>query len=296
MKKPYSSIAKYFIFFCIVGVLFCIVWNAYAINVTASQSWPEIIRISLLLYVIIFIVLLLVTLFWMYIYAKINPKRAKKYNNKYIIWILALLTFTWYAIHYTFFPRYSYWWDAKPVIYLYPEQKSDIFVGLDYKWELIADYPAFDESIGGWNVTADTDSTLIDKRDGKEYSYIFWEWMPEEEVDWDLSTGFVVEGNNVRDFLQDILPKMWLTPKEYNEFIVYWYPLLQDNPYNLIHFAGEQYTQRAELTTTPSYDSLLRVFMVAKALDRPIDIKAQEFSPFEREWFTVVEWGGTILK
>lgn len=70
---------------------------------------------------------------------------------------------------------------------------------------------------------------------------------------------------------------------------------MKDNPYNLIHFAGESYTQTAPLTITPKEDSLLRVFMVFKALKAPIEVEAQTFRPFERKGFTVIERGGTEL-
>jgi hypothetical protein len=83
--------------------------------------------------------------------------------------------------------------------------------------------------------------------------------------------------------LQEILPKTGMTPKEYNEFIVYWYPIIQKNKYNLIHFASEQYTDTAPLTTVPEYDSLLRVFMVIKPLEEPINIEPQDFNKFERK-------------
>ena len=62
-----------------------------------------------------------------------------------------------------------------------------------------------------------------------------------------------------------------------------------DNPYNLISFAGEEYTKTAPLTITPQPDSILRVFMVYKALQEPIEIPAQTFEPFERKGFSVVE-------
>lgn len=184
----------------------------------------------------------------------------------------------------------------KPVIYLYPEQKTDITVKLDYKWKLIADYPKYDETIKWWEVTAYPDSTIINKADNKEYSYLFWEWMPNEKIDWNIDKWFVVKWSETREFLQVILPKIWLTPREYNEFIVYWYPILQNNRYNLIHFAWIQYTEHAPLETVPKYDSILRVFMVAKPLDKPIEIEAQVFPKFERKWFTVVEWGGSVVK
>ncbi|MEI7690748.1 MAG: hypothetical protein WCI63_03935 [bacterium] len=70
---------------------------------------------------------------------------------------------------------------------------------------------------------------------------------------------------------------------------------MENNKYNLIHFAEEEYTDSAKLTVTPSPDSILRVFMVFKPLDSYQDITPQKIKPFERKGFTVVEWGGTKL-
>jgi len=184
----------------------------------------------------------------------------------------------------------------KPVIYLYPEQKQDVTVQLDYQGKLIADYPAYDKKLGGWSVTAYPDGRLVSVADDKEYSYLFWEGESSRPIKWDLSTGFVVKGSQTREFLQDKLAQLGLTPKEYNEFIVYWYPKMKDNRFNLIHFAGEQYTATAPLTITPKPDSMLRVFMVFKPLNREIAIKPQEIQPFERHGFAVVEWGGTEVR
>ncbi len=185
---------------------------------------------------------------------------------------------------------------GKPVIYLYPEKTMNIKVELDFQGEIIADYPDYNPAISGWDVIAYVDGRLINKADNKEYSYLFWEGNPKNIYNFDLSHGFIVEGRDTKWFLQEKLSEIGLTPKEYNEFIVYWYPLMKNNTYNLIHFAGKKYTDTAPLTITPEPDSMLRVFMVFKPLDEPIEIKPQEITPFKRNGFTVVEWGGTELK
>lgn len=181
-------------------------------------------------------------------------------------------------------------------MYLYPEAQQDIQVQLDFQGTLIADFPRYNPQINGWKVSASPDGKLVNYADNLEYSYLFWEGIPEKKIDWDLSEGFVVAGSDTRAFLQEKLVFMGLTPKEYNEFIVYWYPLMQNNPYNLIHFAGEQYTQTAPLTITPTPDSMLRVFMVYKPLQEEVAIKEQPLQSFERKGFTVIEWGGTEVK
>ncbi len=180
---------------------------------------------------------------------------------------------------------------AKPVIYLYPEEETEVSVALDYDGKLTCTYPALD---GAWTVLARPDGTLTDLTDGKEYSYLFWEGK--SDWDYDMTRGFVVAGEDTAEFLQETLAQLGLTPKEYNEFIVYWLPKMQDNPYNLITFQGEDYTSHAELTIEPQPDSVLRVFMVWKGLEKPVEVEEQELPAFRREGFTVVEWGGTEVK
>ena len=178
----------------------------------------------------------------------------------------------------------------KPVIYLYPEQETTVSVSLDYAGTLTATYPAYED---GWCVTAEPDGTLHDEN-GNEYSYLFWEG--ENKTDYDFSTGFCVAGADTADFLREKLAEIGLTPREYNEFIVYWLPKMQDNPYNLISFQSEAYTDAAKLDIDPTPDSVLRVFMAWKPLSRPQTIEPQTFTPFARDGFTVVEWGGCEVK
>lgn len=180
--------------------------------------------------------------------------------------------------------------DEKPVIYLYPETTTEVNVKLDYAGKLTCTYPKYQN---GWNVIARPDGTLKDVKTGKEYSYLFWEG--ESKIKYDLSKGYVVKGKDTAEFLQEKLAQIGLLPKEYNEFIVYWLPEMEDNPYNLITFQNEVYTNSAVLTVNPKPDSVLRVFMAYKELEKPIKIEAPKITPFERKGFTVVEWGGTEI-
>ena len=180
---------------------------------------------------------------------------------------------------------------AKPVIYLYPEKTTDVSVKLDYAGDLTVTYPTYSD---GWQVTAQPDGTLTNHADGLEYSYLFWEGNGQLDVD--FSEGFVVKGEDTAAFLQKTLSSMGLTPKEYNDFIVYWLPYMQDNAYNLISFQQENYTEQAKLDIQPAPDSVLRVFMAFRPLEKPVEVTPQEWKPFERNGFTVVEWGGTEVK
>lgn len=179
----------------------------------------------------------------------------------------------------------------KPVIYLYPTSEQSVSVKLDYNGELTCTYPEYKD---GWNVIAEPDGTLTNIGDKREYSYLYWEGISKNQ--WDMSKGFVVKGEDTEEFLQEKLEYMGLTPREYNEFIVYWLPIMQENKYNLITFAGEEYENVAKLNITPKPDSILRIMMLFKSLDKPIEIEEQEIKSFERKGFTVIEWGGTEVK
>ena len=177
--------------------------------------------------------------------------------------------------------------DAKPVIYLYPEEETAVTVALDYGGTLTCTYPAAQDGV--WTVTASPDGTLRDE-EGQEYSYLFWEGAC--AASYDFSEGFCVSGADTAAFLEEALSSLGLNRREANEFIVYWLPQMEQNPYNLLSFQAEAYTDHARLEISPRPDSVLRVFMAWKALDEPVELPAQTLPAFVRTGFTVVEWGG----
>lgn len=176
---------------------------------------------------------------------------------------------------------------AKPVIYLYPEETIKVEVQLDYNGELTCTYPKYDD---GWKVMAQSDGTLTDTS-GQTYNYLYWEGL--DNISYDFSKGFCVAGEDTAGFLEDALSKLGLTRQEANEFIVYWLPMMEKNPYNLISFQTDIYTENAELRIIPTPDTLLRVFMAWKPLEEEVEIESQKPTTTDRKGFTVVEWGGT---
>ena len=178
----------------------------------------------------------------------------------------------------------------KPVIYLYPEQETEVAVRLDYDGRLTAAYPAYQD---GWTVTAQPDGTLTDQK-GMEYRYLYWEGT--DETRYDFSRGFCVKGGDTAAFLEQALAEIGLNRAEANEFIIYWLPRMEANEWNLISFQQEAYRESAKLIVDPAPDSMLRVFMAWKPAEQNIPIEPQEFEPFDRDGFTVVEWGGCEVK
>ena len=178
----------------------------------------------------------------------------------------------------------------KPVIYLYPEKETKVSVKLVLDGELTCTYPAYKD---GWTVTAMPDGTLTDAK-GQTYNYLYWEG--ESGMDYDFSEGFCVKGEETAAFLEEALEGLGLTRREANEFIVFWLPMMEQNPYNLISFQTENYTEAAKLTVSPAPDTLLRVFMAWKGAESLTELPEQKLAAPERTGFTVVEWGGTEVR
>ncbi|MCM1059034.1 MAG: hypothetical protein NC452_01935 [Eubacterium sp.] len=237
---------------------------------------------------------------WLYSVNGDDPDRRSEYQatgkklfvgERTMKYKLAYLTDAfWYGEYDPEENGFKYWFlgdYAKPVIYLYPEEKTDVSVKLSLNGEITCSYPDYRD---GWEVTAYPDGTITDKYDGEEYYCLYWEGKG--ALDWDMSKGFAVKREDTADFLRSKLKEIGFTPHESNEFIIYWLPELQKNECNFITFQTGTYEKNAKLEIDPVPDSMLRVFMVYEPCDKDFAPEPQEFETFERNGFTVVDWGG----
>ncbi|MBE6114749.1 MAG: hypothetical protein E7191_06670 [Erysipelotrichaceae bacterium] len=179
----------------------------------------------------------------------------------------------------------------KPAIYLYPEEEMRIHIEIESDGDLLTTYPKYNE---GWDVIAHPDGSIYDLGTKREYEYLFWEGQ--SYTNYDMSKGFVVARENTVDFLQDKLEYMGLNNEEINEFIVYWLPRLEKNPYNFISFQTSIYEDTWKLNVTPTPDTMIRVFMTWYGLEEYVDVEEQELIASQRSGYTLVEWGGTEIK
>lgn len=178
----------------------------------------------------------------------------------------------------------------KPVIYLYPEEETEVNVQLTLDGALTHTYPQYQD---GWTVTASPDGTLTDQN-GASYPYLFWE--AKLNTDYDLSKGFCVRGADTADFLNEKLAVLGLSEKEIADFTTFWVPYMQRNPYYVISFQTDAYTDAAALAITPQPDSVIRVFMTWYGSDQAVELPAQELTTPDRTGFTAVEWGGQMIE
>ena len=112
-----------------------------------------------------------------------------------------------------------------------------------------------------------------------------------------MNEGFVVKGEDSREFLEEKLAILGLNEREAEEFIVYWLPILEKNEYNYIRFASmEEINESMPLNFSVEPNSLIRVWMQFKAVDKNYKVNEQVLEKPEREGFVAVEWGGTEIK
>ena len=182
----------------------------------------------------------------------------------------------------------------KPIIYIYPEEETEVTVELGRKDNLTCTYPLYEDK---WEVTAKSDGTLIDEETGRTYYALYWEGINSKRYSNKLEEGFVVKGEDTIKFLEEKLEILGLNEKEAEEFIVYWLPKMQNNKYNYIRFQTiEEINENMPLEVTPEPDTLIRVMMEWKGLNKYIEVEEQQLEKAERKDYTVVEWGGTEIK
>ncbi len=224
-----------------------------------------------------------------------QSRLLKKYKK--IFWIIFIINiFLILLVGYYLYDlnnRVIYTSTDKPIIYLYPEEETNVSVSLGYPDQITCSYPKY---ISGWNVNAKPNGDLKDLDTGKDLYSLYYEanntytYKVEDE-------GFVVKGEDVAEFLEEKLSILGLTPREAEEFIVYWLPKLEANKYNYIRFATEEeINKNMPLNISPKPDTLIRILMTFKGLDKPIEVKEQRLEQKTREGFVAVEWGGSEIK
>ena len=183
----------------------------------------------------------------------------------------------------------------KPIIYIYPEKEIEVEVKLGRPENLTATYPKY-ENNQGWKVLAKPNGELTDLKTGRNLYALYWEGKKNKNVDNNFKEGFIVEGENTAEFLEEKLSILGLNERETEEFIIYWLPQMEGNKYNYIRFESkEEINENMPLEVNPKPETLIRVMMEWKGLNEKIEIKEQELEKVQREGYTIVEWGGTVL-
>ena len=176
--------------------------------------------------------------------------------------------------------------EDKPILYLYPEEETEVSVRFAHPELLTTTYPKYNNE---WKVVAQPNGDLRDIN-GNYYYGLYWE---EQEAYKEFNDGFYVEKDDAIEFLEEKLEALGLNDRERNEFIMYWLPILEKNEKSFVHFEfTEELQAENALVISPAPDSLLRINMTVQKVNANPNLPEQELPSFERKGFTAVEWGG----
>ena len=178
--------------------------------------------------------------------------------------------------------------ERKPIIYFYPEEEMDLSVTFVNEEMLTTTYPKYD---GGWNIHLEEDGTFTVPGSDREYYGLYYEANSDYECTFD--EGFYVTSENAASFLEEKMDYMGFANRETDEFIMYWLPILESNEKSLVYFEQtEERNEDAPLVFSTEPDTLIRTMIHIKKVDAATTIKEQVLTHYERNGFTVTEWGG----
>ena len=181
----------------------------------------------------------------------------------------------------------------KPVIYLYPKQQTEVDLKINFNGNLLTTFPKYNN---GWQVTAYPDGKIYDKTTKRFYNSLFWDGKRNFDTENTPTTGFLVEKEQLSSFLIEKLETIGLNTTETNDFIQFWLPILEANPYNFIHFKINEACDSISINEIkPQPDTLIRVMMEFHKSDKNHQVKEQNLKSNSRKGFTLVEWGGSEI-
>lgn len=180
---------------------------------------------------------------------------------------------------------------GKPVIYLYPETKTNVSVRLPHFVDVTVSEPTYPRQ--GWDVIANPDGKL-EYADGKTYGSLYWEGTGIAYQK--PSTGWVVKGSELESFLGRTLAQYGLNQKESQDFKDFWLPIMQKYALVRISFLTDDWSKAAPLSVSPRPKTAIRLFMDWQPISQEVRLQAPVVRTPVREGFTLVEWGGTLYR
>lgn len=222
-----------------------------------------------------------------------KSQKRNKIIRTILIIIVAIIGLLYYSLRYGTLNKWANNTSDKPIIYLYPEQEQLVEVKLLKEQNITVSYPKYNNS---WQVIAKPNGDLKDIKTNRNLYGLYYE-AKNNESKINLEEGFCVKKENIVSFLEEKLSILGLNEREANEFIIYWLPRLEKNEYNYIRFASiSEINKIMPLEVSPQPDTIIRILMEFKGLNKEIKVKEQELSKVNRNGFVLVEWGGTELK
>ena len=175
----------------------------------------------------------------------------------------------------------------KPNIYLYPKEKIQLTVKLNFLkgGKVVKSIPEYGN---GWHVSIDS-TGIIDNH----YTYLFYE--SKQPYVWQKNNGWVVKRKELESFFRNNMSNYGFQGQEIHDFIDYWIPKFTDFEYYVIYpQLSDVINTVIELDLSEKPDNLMRLFYLVNGFKEFPNIKLEKpivEHKFKRDKFFVTEWG-----
>lgn len=186
----------------------------------------------------------------------------------------------------------------KPVIYAYGDAGTSFEISIKTAANITFTYPELNEK---WQMTISENGLLKDPNDN-QYPYLFWEGEM-TNLDFQKSEekiiGSIVSKSNTVAFLEEKLTQLGFNASEKTDFITFWAPLIQKHKASFVQFLiDDDYEIISTMDIIPKPNNIRRVYLLfsdAKEIDDTFIDTNLDFKSFDRNGFTILEWGGTEI-
>lgn len=180
---------------------------------------------------------------------------------------------------------------GKPVIYLYPT--TDTNVSVEVGANITKSEPPYPQN--GWTVLAHPSGQL--DYQGRSYPNLFWEGKGLGIYPDLTNYGTVVSQKDLIPTLKSQLRSLGLNFQESADFMDFWTDKLPTSPYTRLTWLGtKEMDQLAPLSVSPAPQTTIRIFLDFAGLQVPIKLTPQKLTSPPRSGFTLIEWGGLLVK
>jgi len=181
--------------------------------------------------------------------------------------------------------------ESKPAIYLYPEKPTIVSVKVDTsKGWMTKSVPAYPDN--GWKVLALKSGKIFSGL--KSYGHLFYETMlPSPQMSGDYE---IIASDNLSSGLIDLAKRLSLNEQESSDLADYWTNNLPGAKYYQVGLLDPSKLDGLEpLNISPKPQTLYRVRLIFQPLSSYVTPTTRYHASFQRNGFTVVDWGGFVL-
>ncbi len=172
----------------------------------------------------------------------------------------------------------------KPNIYIYPETDINLCLSVSFPLggSVITSIPDYNK---GWCVDVNTSGII-----NNQYNYLFYESTQPNIFQY--NKGWCIRKEDLKQFFEQNMGSYNFSIPEIKDFADYWIPLLTENNFYKIYpqtnFIIDKII-RLDFSIQP--DNVSRLFYGIVGTDKMEHMENPEIVPFNRQGFSVVEWG-----